>query len=576
MALFSPPKIQDSQHGWGPCDAPEQFKDLPYAPFSKGDRLGKVADWTGATYQDRRFLNKYTSQYGGQANPYSYYHDEDESTFQLVDTSRVQRPIYQKGRLRFTQNKIRKEREKRQQAQASMQVLSKTQKSRERDRQRQLRKWQKQFGKQQEQQKKVQIKNRNASVQVRDTWAVVEEMDFPRLSKLSFPTIGEPVDLMKCGSLEFYDRTYDRVTTKNEKRLQRISRIFHKVTTTDDPIIRQLAKTQGNVFATDAILSVLMCCTRSVYSWDIVVQKFGKKLFFDKRDDSDFDLLTVSETATEPPQEEGANLNSPKNLALEATFVNHNFSQQVLKMGEDRYDLPEPNPFAQDEEPSEIASVAYRYRKWDIGNGIVLVCRCEHDAASNGPNGELQLMNIKSLNEWDSRYSGGVDWRLKLDTQRGAVLATELKNNSCKLGRWTVSSLLAGSDIIKFGYVSRFHVKDSSKHVILGTQQFKPSEFAGQINLNMDNAWGILRCIIDICMKQKDGKYLIMKDPNKPVIRLYDIPNNSFETDEDNSSSSESEESESGAEEEEEEEPAVVHGEEEVEPELEEPVLEVI
>lgn len=50
----------------------------------------------------------------------------------------------------------------------------------------------------------------------------------------------------------------------------------------------QLAKTQGNVFATDAILSVLMCCTRSVYSWDIVVQKFGKKLFFDKRDDSDF------------------------------------------------------------------------------------------------------------------------------------------------------------------------------------------------------------------------------------------------------------------------------------------------
>jgi len=44
------------------------------------------------------------------------------------------------------------------------------------------------------------------------------------------------------------------------------------------------------------------------------------------------DLLTVSETATEPPQEEGTNLNSPKNLSLEATFVNHNFSQQVLKI----------------------------------------------------------------------------------------------------------------------------------------------------------------------------------------------------------------------------------------------------
>lgn len=27
------------------------------------------------------------------------------------------------------------------------------------------------------------------------------------------------------------------------------------------------------------------------------------------------------------------------------------------------------------------------------------------------------------------------------------------------------------------------------------------------------------------------GKYLIMKDPNKPLIRLYDIPDNTFESD---------------------------------------------
>ena len=49
--------------------------------------------------------------------------------------------------------------------------------------------------------------------------------------------------------MEVYDKTYDRVTTKNEKRLKRINRIFHKVTTIDDPIIRQvntcLVKVQG-------------------------------------------------------------------------------------------------------------------------------------------------------------------------------------------------------------------------------------------------------------------------------------------------------------------------------------------
>merc|ERR1712226_1571166 len=97
-------------------------------------------------------------------------------------------------------------------------------------------------------------------------------------------------------------------------------------------------------------------------------KKSAKKLFLDKRDDSEFDILTVSETATEPPQEEGNSINSPRNLGLEATFINHNFSQQVLKTGEDRYDKEEKNPFANDAEEGDIASVIYRYQKWDLGN----------------------------------------------------------------------------------------------------------------------------------------------------------------------------------------------------------------
>ena len=37
---------------------------------------------------------------------------------------------------------------------------------------------------------------------------------------------------------------------------------------------------------------------------------------------------------------------------------------------------------------------------------------------------------------------------------------------------------------------------------------------------------------LSINRKQKDGKYLIVKDPNKPVIRLYDIPDTTFESEE--------------------------------------------
>lgn len=57
--------------------------------------------------------------------------------------------------------------------------------------------------------------------------------------------------------------------------------------------------------------------------------------------------------------------------------------------------------------------------------------------------------------------------------------------------------MLANSDLIKFGYVSRASVRNSAQHMILGTQQQKPSEFAQNISLNMENCWGVLRCLID-------------------------------------------------------------------------------
>jgi translation initiation factor 3 subunit D len=528
-ARFVPPSINDNETGWGPTGIPEQFKDMPYQPYAKSDRLGKIADWTGSTYPDRRFQNKYTSQFGvGAGNQFAYFHDEDESSFHLVDTTKIQRPLYQRNRFRPNQRHMRfrgghQQRQAGGPQQSGMQQL----KSRQTNR-----KFQRGGGRGRYDQGKGQMKNREASVTVKADWKSIEEMDFPRLSKLSLPNVKDAQDLVKCGSLEWYDKSYDRVNVRSERPLHSVDRIIHTVTTSDDPIIRRLSKTVGNVYATDSILATLMCATRSTYSWDIVVQKIGDKLFFDKRDNT-FDLLTVNETSNEPPVDDPEMLNT---LALEATFVCNNFSQQVLKLGEDRHRFEELNPFISEEEEEKMASVGYRYRKWDLDGGIILVSRSQHDAVMLGPNGETQFVNVKALNEWDPRHSGGIEWRQKLDNQRGAVLANELRNNACKLAKWTVQALLAGSDQLKIGYVSRVHVRDDSNHVILGTQQLKPTEFAQQINLNMDNAWGILRCVIDLCMKQVDGKYLILRDPNKPMIHLFDIPDNTFESEEEDSS----------------------------------------
>ncbi len=83
--------------------------------------------------------------------------------------------------------------------------------------------------------------------------------------------------------------------------------------------------------------------------------------------------------------------------------------------------------------------------------------------------GEDVFLSVKSLLEYDSKITG-VDWRQKLDTQRGAVLATELKNNANKLAKWTAAAMLSGAELIKLGYISRVQQRDPKHHTILGTQ----------------------------------------------------------------------------------------------------------
>ncbi len=89
---------------------------------------------------------------------------------------------------------------------------------------------------------------------------------------------------------------------------------------------------------------------------------------------------------------------------------------------------------------------------------MYLIVRTEIDAVQkNAISGEDQLVTIKALNEFDSRAQGSggaLDWRTKLVAQRGAVVTTEMKNNSCKLARWTVQSILSKSDVMKLGYVA--------------------------------------------------------------------------------------------------------------------------
>ena len=81
--------------------------------------------------------------------------------------------------------------------------------------------------------------------------------------------------------------------------------------------------------------------------------------------------------------------------------------------------------------------------------------------------------------------------------------------------------------------MSRANPKTNDKHVILGVIGWKPRDFANQMNLSLSNGWGIVRTIADMCLKRDapDGKFVLVKDPNKSILRLYEVPAGSFDED---------------------------------------------
>lgn len=577
MAHFQLPSIRADDGLWGPPTGtgaaqalPEEFQQIPFVPFSKSDRIGRIADWNtaGSTSDDRNAANNLqgrstrnargampTYGSGTPLNTFAYFHAEDESSFSVVDNSRsaaarrgaansaarggrggaaagARQTAFARGGAHVGAASTRGGRGGRMAPTAAVQRGA---------RRGGYRDWE-----------RTQRKAREASITVAPDWEQLSEMDFSRLHKLRME-VDAPEDLASYGALYPYDRSYDRVSVRFERPLQPRDRVHYNPTTSDDPVIHEIAESPDNkaqVFITDSILALLMCSPRSVYPWDIVITKTEDgKMFFDKRANGPFDFVTVNENATEPPIELNdpangpnpetnvrARINTPGALSLEATFVNENFGFQVCDETKKPHKFAHPNPFhSNSPEDGQLASCGYRYRRFNLSTDeedpVEMVVRTELNAFLPGASAKAppsQLITIRALNEFDSRApgaGGAPDWRSRLDQSRGAVVATEMKNNSFKLARFTVQSILAGADNMKIGYISRANPLDPYRHVIMGTSWFKPKDLAAQMAYSLANGWGIVRTVVDLVRDAPAGKFVLVKDPNRPIIKFFKVPN---------------------------------------------------
>ncbi|KAK2076323.1 hypothetical protein QBZ16_000847 [Prototheca wickerhamii] len=515
MPGFKLPPIEQNDEDWGPTSVPEQWRDVPFVPFNKSDRLGRIADFSAHANQ-RAYQGRYRERelLPGMA-VFNFEKADEDGRFELVDTRTARKSSGQQGgRGRGGRGWA---------GRGPQTGGDQGRGGRGGGRGGRGNQWGGRGGQWRDQNRPTY----SASVDIRPEWRVLgDAVAFSSLLKLSARP-AEPEDVAVSGALAVYDRAADRVTPRSAVRLARSAAstpVRRQTTSSSDPILRALAASgAGHVFCTDELLTTLMTAPRSVYPWDIVVTRRGDKIFLDKRAGSSLDFVNNGETSPDPIVEDRKLLDGVQQLSAEATAVNAAFAAQTLSAAE-RARARAGGPRGAGAAPPRAAREAYRYRKWELGD-IDLVVRCAIDGAVPGADGAPPaLVAVHAFNEFDPKWSG-VDWRAKLENQRGAALATELKNNAAKVGKWTAAAIAGGVDLMKIGYVTRASLRSNEAHLLLATQTVKPADFATQMNLSMDNAWGIVRALLDLFYDamEEDGTYLVVRDPSKPQLRLYQV-----------------------------------------------------
>lgn len=127
-------------------------------------------------------------------------------------------------------------------------------------------------------------------------------------------------------------------------------------------------------------------------------------------------------------------------LCTEATNINKNFQAQI-QTGQEKFFGEENKAIKSDRK------VAYHYKRFTLDGKLEVVLRVEIDAYTKDANGKENYCVTRALNEFDF----GTDWRKKLESNKGALVTSEIRNNSCKVNKWVCQAFLAEADSVKLG-----------------------------------------------------------------------------------------------------------------------------
>lgn len=532
---------------WGPpIGSPDSInftvgglEDYPFEPVTgKQERLGRVCDFTYATFQ------RYQRDGRTSGLP-----NDDETDFKLVDSrplkaNKMQNRYFRKqmnNKRNLQQNSQQQQHQQQQQQQHQQQHQMQQQLNQANRGGVSLNQAQNNRQYQQHAQRQIQWQRTNRqrqlaewSIEPQQDWTLIDSKPLTLLPRVDINSSQiKYEDLHWCGELRSFDRNVDRVLRKNPLPLMDTfanDLSFYWPGSADDELLVNIFDTNSNitVAATDQILACLMSASQSRISWHLIFNKFNGRLFIDKNNGTSVDLVTVDETSKEPPLlDDPVRINRPAELSVEALKINQNFSQQVLNR---KSACVKSYPYPAFVDPKDKpASKLYRYRLITLPGQphgptpfsrepITLITRGEIDAVVPGTTDSY--ITIRAFNEYNL-FRSGRSWKAQLESQKGALIAQETKNNHCKVGKWVAQALIAGCEYLKIGFVTRVAHDNNNRHTILNIQTYKTKELGAQTGLQEDAAWGIVRGIVDFIMSQPDGRYTLVKDPVKSEVKLY-------------------------------------------------------
>jgi len=84
-------------------------------------------------------------------------------------------------------------------------------------------------------------------------------------------------------------------------------------------------------------------------------------------------------------------------------------------------------------------------------------------------------MNCYALHEYNDKKT---NWKNNIDKAIIDTLSTEIADNSFKVSRWLVQSMLSNVEKMKFAFISRKENNNNKKHVVVKTHTLNTLQWA--------------------------------------------------------------------------------------------------